>query len=134
MNNRNRQPQIDTEILELPENLVEQLVCKQMLNPLEIENSMFVQQNFKSQWFKNEDLIVLFQISKNYWLKYNSCPTKEIMHKILENDRFKDKKSRLISIVDQLYNLDETKYDKQYIQDTLINFTKRKSNILCDIG
>jgi len=125
--NKEKQPQVDTEILELPEALVEQLVCKQVLNPVEVENSMFIQQNFKAQWFKNEELTTLFQICRNYWLKYNGCPTTEIMYKILENDRFKDKKSKLISIVDQLYNIDESKYDKQYLQDTLINFTKGRA-------
>lgn len=124
---REKPEQIDTEILELPENLVEQLVCKQLLNPLEVENSMFIQQNFKAQWFKNEDLIPIFQICRNYWMKYNNPPTDEIIFKVLNNDKFKDKKDKLTNIVNQLYEIDESKYDKKYLQDALINFTKGRA-------
>lgn len=119
--------QIDTEILELPENLVEELVCKQLLNPSEMENAMFIQQNFKAQWFKNENLTTIFTICRNYWLKYNINPTEQIIYRVLDNDKFKDKKSILTKTIDELYRIDETKYDKQFLQDTLINFTKGRA-------
>ena len=34
---------MDFDVLELPEALVENLICKQLLNPLYIENSLFVE-------------------------------------------------------------------------------------------
>ena len=119
--------QIDTEILELPENLVEELVCKQLLNPSEMENSMFIQQNFKAQWFKNENLTTIFTICRNYWLKYNINPTEQIIYRVLDNDKFKDKKSTLTKTIEGLYSIDESKYVKQFLQDTLINFTKGRA-------
>lgn len=115
----------DFELLELPEPLVENLICKQLLDPIRTENSLFVQQHFKSQWFKNENLITLFSFLMNYWKKYESAPSKEVVYRILENDKFKDKKDKLTAAVDYLYSLDESKYDNKFLQDTLIAFTKR---------
>lgn len=122
----------DIESLELPELLVENLICKQLLNPINVENSLFVQQHFKSQWFKNESLPILFSFLMNYWKKYESAPTKEIVYRILENDKFKDKKDKLFKAVNSLYDLDETQYPTKFLQDTLIAFTKRTCNVLCN--
>ena len=124
---KEKSEQINTEILELPENLVEELVCKQLLNPSEMENSMFIQQNFKAQWFKNENLTTIFTICRNYWLKYNINPTEQIIYRVLDNDKFKDKKSTLTKTIEGLYSIDESKYVKQFLQDTLINFTKGRA-------
>lgn len=122
----------DIESLELPELLVEDLICKQLLNPINVENSLFVQQHFSINWFKNESLITLFSFLKNYWKKYESAPTKEIVYRILENDKFKDKRDKLLKTVNSLYDLDETQYPPKFLQDTLIAFTKRTCNVLCN--
>ena len=122
----------DIESLELPELLVENLICKQLLNPINVENSLFVQQHFKSQWFKNESLPILFSFLMNYWKKYESAPTKEVVYRVLENDKFKDKKDKLLKAVNSLYDLDETQYPTKFLQDTLIAFTKRTCNVLCN--
>jgi hypothetical protein len=128
----NYNEELDFDVLELPESLVENLVCKQLLNPLYIENSLFVQEHFKSQWFKNESLVTLFSFLRNYWKKYEAAPTKEMVYRILENDKFKDKKDKLINAVNSLYTIDETQYDNKFLQDTLIEFTKRTSYVLCN--
>lgn len=118
---------IDEELLELPETLVEQFICKQLLNPVNIENSIFVQQNFKCQWFKGDSLKLIYSFLLNYWKKYNTFPTAEMVYKILENDKFKDNKDVLVSTVKSLYNLNEEQYNQKFLQDTLINFVKGRA-------
>jgi hypothetical protein len=123
--NREKDNLIDDELLELPEPVVENLICKQLLNPVNVENSLFVQQHFKSEWFKNDSLTTLFSFLMNYWKKYESSPTREVVYRVLENDKFKDKKDKLTSVVNTLYDLDESQYPTKFLQDTLIAFTKR---------
>lgn len=89
----------DNEILELPEEFVEELVCKQLLSPLYPENALFVQQNFKSNWFKNDKIALLYKVLDNYWKKYNAEPTQDLIEKILSNDKLKDNKEVLSKIV-----------------------------------
>ena len=125
--------EINEELLELPEVLVEQLICKQLLNPLYIEHSIFVQQHFNKAWFKNDNYKLIYTLLSNYWIKYNSEPTKEILLHILSNDKFKEQKGKLVGHINTLYDIDESKYDKKFLQDTLINYTKRKSDVFCYI-
>lgn len=115
------------EILELPINFVEKLICKQLLNPVEIENALFVQQYFKANWFKNEHLKLLYLFLINYWKKYGNCPKKEIVYKILENDKFKENKETLLNLTNELYNIEESKYNEDFLQDTIIKFTKARA-------
>lgn len=122
------------EILELPDELVEKLVCKQLISPLYSENSIFIHQNFNANWFKDEHIKKLFKALQLYYTKYNKIPNKIIVEQILNNDKFAADKSVLTHLIDELNRIDETKYDKSYLQDTLINFTKRKSNVCCNIG
>ena len=56
----NEKNTINEEILELPVDIVEKLVCKQLLNPINTENSFFIQQYFKANWFKNESLTLIY--------------------------------------------------------------------------
>ena len=118
---------IDEEMLELSETTVEQLIVKQLLNPLDSVNSLFIRQHFKSNWFKNENLTTIYSFLNNYWAKYSSAPSQELVYKILDNDKFKDTKHRLLPIINSIYEIDETKYDKKFLQDTFINFIKGKA-------
>lgn len=128
---QNNNTNIDEELLELPQQLVEDLICKQLLNPQHIENSIFVRQHFLSDWFQDKNLIALYTLLLNYWKKYNAAPAKQLIQKILENDKLKDKKDQLINVVNRLYEINELDYDSKFIQDTLIAFTKRTCHILC---
>ena len=118
---------IDEEMLELPESTVEQLIVKQLLDPLDSVNSLFIRQHFKSNWFTNENLKTIYSFLNNYWAKYSAAPSQDLVYKILENDKFKETKHRLLPMVNSIYEIDETKYDKKFLQDTFINFIKGKA-------
>ena len=123
----NEKNTINEEILELPVDIVEKLVCKQLLNPINTENSFFIQQYFKANWFKNESLTLIYTFLLNYYKKYNNYPTQEIVYKILENDKFKEKHDKLFNIINELYSIEESKYDESFLRDTLIKFTKARA-------
>ena len=72
---------INEEILELPVDIVEKLVCKQLLNPINTENSFFIQQYFKANWFKNESLTLIYTFLLNYYKKYNNILRKRLFIK-----------------------------------------------------
>lgn len=127
MNYKNEETNSNEEMLELPADLVEKIVCKQLLNPNNADNSFFIQQYFKANWFKNESLVLIYSLLLNYYKKYNNYPTKEIIYKILENDKFKDKYDKLLNSINELYNIEESKYDDIFLRDTLIKFTKARA-------
>lgn len=127
MTKSNNNEFIDTEQLELSESTVEQLIVKQLLSPVDGINSIFVSQYFKPSWLKNDRLQIIFSFLLNYWKKYESIPSRELVNKILENDKFKEQKDRLLSIVNKIYDIDETAYNVEFLRDTLVNFTKGRA-------
>lgn len=46
----------DNNLFDIPEELVEKIICKQVLSPVDEKNRIFVQEFFKSRYFKNEYL------------------------------------------------------------------------------
>jgi hypothetical protein len=118
-------------ILELPSNIVEYLLVKQMVNPVNTENMLFVKDHFNASWFQNEQLIPLFQIARNYISKYDTFPTKELIYKVLSTEKFERNREKIKKEFECVYSLDESKYSEKFIQDTIISFTKRKSGLLC---
>lgn len=118
-------------ILEIPSKIVEQLLVKQLINPTNSENMLFVKENFKSRWFQNENLIPLFQIASNYISRYDSFPTKELINKVLSTEKFENNRDKIKHELESLYTFDETNYSEKFIQDTIISFVKRKSCLSC---
>lgn len=115
------------ESLELPLDLVEKLICKQLLTPINSEITNLVLNFFHPKYYMNQDLKIIWTLLNNYWKKYNNKPSIDLLYKILANDKFKDKKEKLTSILNEIVNVDDSKYESKYIQDTLLNYIKSKA-------
>jgi archaellum biogenesis ATPase FlaH len=117
----------ETEILELPEETVEKIICKQLLKPECIDNSVFVRQHFLSSWFKDTHLGMLYSFLLKYWQKYESAPTKELLNEILMNEHFEEHRAALKNKVSELYSISEDNWNPKFIQDSIIDFTKGRA-------
>ena len=125
--NKNINNDLNEELLELPEEFVEQLVCKQLLSPENSENTLFIHQNFKSDWFKSQPLKQLYKILYSYYEKNSGLPSDTLLYKIFEHEKFDTDRVKLTKTVQSLLDIDETKYDPKFLQSSMIEFTKGRA-------
>lgn len=121
--------ELNEELLELPDDFLERLICKQLVEPNNSENTLFVHQHFRSGWFKDDGLKLLYKILYNFYEKQSSLPTKELLYKIFEHERYYTDKGKLTTALNNICTIDETVYDDKFLQRSMIEFTKRKSNV-----
>lgn len=113
--------------LELPNNVIQKIICKQLLNDNQGQTNNLILTHFRSKFYLNEDLKIIYGIINNFWTKYNKAPSKELLYKLCQNDKFKDKKDKLIKELDQVLSIDLSKYDRKFVQDSILNYIKAKS-------
>jgi hypothetical protein len=75
----------DNNLFDIPEELIEKIICKQVLSPNDEKNRMFVQEFFKPRYFKNEYLKELYDLFVKFHAKFNKVMPKELVFKVLEN-------------------------------------------------
>lgn len=115
------------QLLELPGDFAEKIILKQLLRPESTDSSYFIYQNFQDRWFDNSSFSQLFKILKAYWTKYQSFPSKTLLTKILSHEKYKEVKDDILIIVDDVLNIQESDYDKAYLQDMIVRFTKERA-------
>lgn len=115
------------QLLELPGDFSEKIILKQLLRPESTDSSYFIYQNFQDRWFDNNAYSQLFKILKAYWTKYQSFPSKSLLIKILEHEKYKESKNDILTLVDDILNIKESDYDKTYLQDMIVRFTKERA-------
>lgn len=113
--------------LTMPNEIVDRLICKQLIQPLDLRNSVFVQQFFAKRYFKNEDLSDIYQIALNFKNRYDKLISKDALIQLLKNDKFKDKEKKMLSIVGEVLSFDETKFAPAYISDIILKATKERA-------
>ena len=116
----------DSKFIELSTDDAEILTCKQLLNPLNTEFSVFIFENFEKRFFKNENAKILFEIGLAYWKRYEKIPTETQMKAFLNNERYSEKKSSLLKEYNSIINFKEEDYDEKYVHDILIKFTRMR--------
>ena len=116
----------DSKFIEISTNEAEILTCKQMLNPLNSEFSVFIFENFQKRFFKDENLATLFEIGIAYWKRYEKSPTEIQMNSFLKNERYSEKNQELLKSYNDVFNFKEESYDERYVKDILIKFTKMR--------
>lgn len=115
------------QLLELPGDFAEKIIIKQLLKPESTDSSYFIFQNFQDRWFNNNSFSQLFKILKAYWTKYQSFPSKSLLTKILDHEKYAESKTELINLVDDILDIKESEYDKTYLQDMIVKFTKERA-------
>ena len=116
----------DSKFIEISTDDAEILTCKQMLNPLNSEFSVFIFENFEKRFFKNENLKTLFEIGCAYWKRYEKCPSETQMISFLNNERYTEKKASLSKDYSSVMQFKEEDFDEKYVHDILIKFTKMR--------
>lgn len=115
------------QLLQLPDDFAEKLILKQLMNPESTDSSYFIYSNFKDGWFKNNENGELFKVLKAYYLKYQSFPSKTVIDKILSSSRYESIKDALSKTVTDIYDIKESDYDKDYLKDMIVRFTKERA-------
>lgn len=127
-NNKYTKDQLDdTEIMELSEETIERIVCKQLLNPCSLDNTAFVRQHFHPGWFQNGNIKELFSFLLKYWKRYESAPSLTLVNEILMNDHFEENRSVLKKLVNELFEFKEETLNPKFVQDSIIDFTKGRA-------
>lgn len=116
----------DSKFIEISTDDAEILTCKQMLNPLNSEFSVFIFENFEKRFFKNENLKTLFEIGCAYWKRYEKCPSETQMISFLNNERYTERKASLSKDYSSVMQFKEEDFDEKYVHDILIKFTKMR--------
>lgn len=111
--------------LELPQETIEKLVCRQLFHLDNTETLNLIRNFFNLKYYNNEDLKILHTIGVNYWKIYNKPPTTATIQTVLKNDKYKEKSEKLLNLKKQIDNL--TDFDPKYVQDTILNFIKGRS-------
>ena len=116
----------DSKFIEVSTDDAEILTCKQLLNPLNSEFSVFIFENFEKRFFKNENLKTLFEIGYAYWKRYEKCPSETQMESFLKNERYTEKQASLLKDYSSVIKFKEEDFDEKYVHDILIKFTKMR--------
>lgn len=125
---QNRKEELNTnQLLELPIDFIESYVLKQLIKPENGDSAFFVYQNFQDRWFKDQINSKLCQILKVYWAKYQKAPTKDLLYKIIKNNKFIDISNKLESTLNSIYAIDDSQYNPTYLKEMLVRFTKERA-------
>ena len=116
----------DSKFIEISTEEAEILTCKQLMNPLNSEFSVFIFENFEKRFFKNENIKTIFEIGLAYWKRYEKIPTETQMASFLKNERYADKTQSLLKEYNSIINFKEEDYDEKYVKDILVKFTKMR--------
>ena len=60
--------------------------------------------------------------------KTSTIVSKELLYKILEHSRYDTERVQLTKTLERICSIDESKYDNKFLQYSIMEFTKRKSN------
>ena len=119
--------------IEKPENLIELsaeskelLLCKQVLNPLNIDYVQFIFDNFKPDWL-HEHNKELFEIVRSYWEKFESIPSKKTMELLFKNDKHKAREAELNAEYNKIISFNEKDLDPKLVKNALMSFIKSKN-------
>jgi len=110
--------------IEISDNDSEILVCKQLLNPVNNEFTVFISEHFESRFLKNEIRQTLFRICKKFWDKYEKIPSKDVMFSIFNSEKFSEHKNELKDEYNKICSFKEENYEEKYVKDILIKFIK----------
>lgn len=115
------------QLLQLPDDFAEKLILKQLINPESTDSSFFIYSNFQDSWFKKQEYGELFKVLKGYYFKYQAFPSKVLLNKIIESPRFESIKNELVKTVNDIYDIKESDYEKDYLRDMIVKFTKERA-------
>ncbi len=113
-------------ILELNENDIEKVICKQLLNPISLDNTLFVYEHFKKGWFKNKTIEIIFNFLHAYYKKYEKIPKRADLESVFQNDCYTSNYANIKPMLDSLYEFEEHKFSEQFISDNIVKFTKAR--------
>lgn len=113
------------ESLELPQDTIEKLVCRQLFHLENGETTNLIRNFFNLKYYNNEELKILHTIGVNYWKNYNKPPTDTTIEAVLKNEKFADKSEKLLKLKKQIDELKD--FDQKYVQDTILNYIKGRS-------
>lgn len=114
----------DNNLFDIPQELIQKIVCKQMLSPIDEKNRMFVQEFFKPRYFKNEYLKDLYELFVKFHEKFNKTMSKDLLFKILQNDTYKEKSTKYTPLINDIYAINEEAYSTEFISDLLVKHTR----------
>lgn len=114
----------DNNLFDIPQELIEKIVCKQVLSPDDEKNRLFVQEFFKPRYFKNEYLKDLFDLFTKFYIKFNKVMPKELISKVLQNDTYKEKSTKYKPLIDDIYSIKQQDYSPEFISDILVKHTR----------
>lgn len=114
-------------LLELNEKDAEKIVCKQLLNPLSLDNSLFVHEFFKAEWFKNDTLKTIYKFLRAYFSKYQSIPKKGDVESVFKNEIYASQYANIKPMLASLYEFDESQYSEKFVKDNILKFTKARA-------
>lgn len=124
MNKKELKPE---QLLELPNDFSEKIIIKQLLNPENTDSTYFIFNNFKDSWFEKLEHAELFKVLKAYYAKYQGFPSKNVIDKIILAARYDNIRNDIIRVVSDIYAIKEDDYDKKYLQDMIVRFTKERA-------
>jgi replicative DNA helicase len=115
------------QLLQLPDDFAEKLILKQLIKPETTDSSYFIFTNFEEEWFKKNENSELFKVLKAYYAKYQSFPSRNIINKIVSSSRYESIKFELDKTINDIYEINEEDYNKTYLQDMIVRFTKERA-------
>lgn len=115
------------QLLQLPDDFAEKLILKQLIKPETTDSSYFIFTNFNEEWFKKNENSELFKVLKAYYAKYQTFPSRNIINKIVSSSRYESIKFELDKTIDDIYEIKEEDYNKTYLQDMIVRFTKERA-------
>ena len=80
-----------------------------------LDNTKYLK-SIKSEFFDNEELGLMFEVSKAFHSRFKESPSKEQLKLLTKQDKFKDRLTE--SLIDLVFDQNLKSYDDEWIQET----------------